>query len=149
MKNKDFKMSLGILGYGCRVVNKGRSSKHTKLLVYEPHSKEVVGWIFLNKQFSLRLLKEDVELFRLMTTLASTPLEEREEPKKYIYTLPISRDKTYKIMKPFGREPLSIDSSDLSRVRISSSFHFTDAEIESYPEDIQALFKACNKEEVK
>ena len=97
-------------------------------------------------------------LFNLILDYASTPLEEREEEKKYIYSFPfhitarnvetkhICRNHTFR--ESGESDDLIIDLSPMDTVVTNEKFFFTDKEVEKYTGKDKALFNVCEKIEV-
>ena len=88
---------------------------------------------------------------KLIYEYGMTPLEEREEEKKYRYKLPFRLavteiEKDAHLRKDLGF--IVIDSSGVDFSKVNSDFHFTDKEVEEYTGKKRALFNACEKIEV-
>lgn len=152
IKRKDFIEKLNHLGYAVE--------KNYKKIYVKASEDDVVGSAI--GKISERIegvtqinSPEDLELVQLIAQYAATPLGDREEEKKYIYRFPLHVEdvgEVYIKNNPAYGLCLSGLRMDLPPKQYDSRysfFHFTDAEVESYPEDIQALFKACEKEEVE
>ena len=87
-------------------------------------------------------------LFDLILEYALTPLDEREEEKKYIYKLPILTmgSSTSFIQKFYSA--IRIASPDKKVDDLTGIYHFTDKEVEQYAGKSRLLFDACEKIEV-
>ena len=87
-------------------------------------------------------------LYRLAVEYARTPLDEREEEKKYVYKLPIlsTGSSTSFIQKFFSA--IRIASPDKKVDDLTVNYHFTDKEVEQYAGKSRLLFDACEKIEV-
>ena len=151
MKTKTFIENLKTLGYKHNTVQRNKGEKHHKLLIFDNRecgNNHPVGWIFINRNNSMRLLEGDERLFDLMYEYARTPLDEREEEKKYIYKLPILSmgSSTSFIQKFFSA--IRIASPDKKVDDLTGIYHFTDKEVEQYAGKSRLLFDACEKIEV-
>lgn len=103
------------------------------------------------KAFKQLHLRDKKQLANIVWEYASTPLEEREEEKKYRYKLPFALavteiEKDAHLRKDLGF--IVIDSSGVDFSKVNSDFHFTDKEVEEYTGKKRALFNACEKIEV-
>lgn len=103
------------------------------------------------KAFKKLHLRHKKQLANIVWEYASTPLEEREEEKKYRYKLPFALavteiEKDAHLRKDLGF--IVIDSSGVDFSKVNSDFHFTDKEVEEYTGKKRALFNACEKIEV-
>ena len=106
----------------------------------------------IKKYFDLTSLKEQEKLFSCLVEYASTPLEEREEEKKYRYKIkfdlyPGRNIETLHIFK-YSDGTVALDGSSDGYVNKAENFHFTDKEVEQYTGKDRALFNACEKIEV-
>jgi len=112
----------------------------------------------IKKYFDLTSLKEQEKLFSCLVDYARTPLEEREEEKKYIYRFPfhitarnvetkhICRNHTFR--ESGESNDLIIDLSPMDTVVTNEKFLFTDKEVEKFTGRDRALFNICKKIEV-
>ena len=100
------------------------------------------------KAFRQLHLKEKRQLANIAWEYAGTPLEEREEEKKYVYKLPIlsTGSSTSFIQKFFSA--IRIASPDKKVDDLTGIYHFTDKEVEQYTGKSRLLFDACEKIEV-
>lgn len=90
-------------------------------------------------------------LISILRTYERTSVSLRVEPKKYIYKMPVKRHENPVYLTRAVDNPekeIEIDWSSKSFVLADSDFHFTDAEVEEYPENVRKLFAVCEKEEV-
>lgn len=97
-------------------------------------------------------------LFNYTVEYARTPLEKREEEKKYRYVFPFTITMSDRSLRHMCRNHnyvvsgesngLILDSSSLEHVIKSELFHFTDKEVEEFEGKDRALFDACEKIEV-
>lgn len=94
-------------------------------------------------------------LFNLILEYARTPLEEREEEKKYRYKFKPSiksggggEDKVFHLARFLFREDLKLDASGSGHAKSSESFHFTDKEVEEFTDEQKLLIQLCEKIEV-
>ena len=110
------------------------------------------------KAFRQLHLRDKRQLANIAWEYASTPLEEREEEKKYIYIFPfhitarnvetkhICRNHTFR--ESGESNDLIIDLSPMDTVVTNEKFLFTDKEVEQYTGKDRELFNVCEKIEV-
>lgn len=100
------------------------------------------------KAFKKLHLREKRQLANIAWEYAQTPLEEREEEKKYVYKFPIlsTGSSTSFIQKFFSA--IRIASPDKKVDDLTVNYHFTDKEVEQYTGKSRLLFDACEKIEV-
>ena len=125
-----------------------------------PHEDNHVGEVKTNK-IGCRIFDESKRfpgISRLIYEYGMSPLEEREEEKKYIYRFPfhitarnvetkhICRNHTFR--ESGESNDLIIDLSPMDTVVTNEKFLFTDKEIEKYTGKDEALFNVCEKIEV-
>ena len=115
-----------------------------------PHEDNHVGEVKTNK-IGCRIFDESKRfpgISRLIYEYGMSPLEEREEEKKYVYKLPIlsTGSSTSFIQKFFSA--IRIASPDKKVDDLTGIYHFTDKEVEQYAGKSRLLFDACEKIEV-
>lgn len=115
-----------------------------------PYESNHVGEVKTNK-IGCRIFDESKRfpgISKLIYEYGMTPLEEREEEKKYIYKLPIlsTRSSTSFIQKFFSA--IRIASPEKKVDDLTGIYHFTDKEVEQYTGKARLLFDACEKIEV-
>ena len=115
-----------------------------------PHEDNHVGEVKTNKM-GCRIFDESKRfpgISRLIYEYGMSPLEEREEEKKYAYKLPIlsTGSSTSFIQKFFSA--IRIASPDKKVDDLTVNYHFTDKEVEQYAGKSRLLFDACEKIEV-
>ena len=109
----------------------------------------ILAWVnkYENESHIYSVLPKDLAESLLAYTM--TPIEEREEEKKYVYKFPFSitmTNTTHHIIK--FDSGIRLDGSINSYVNNSRPFHFTDKEVEQYSGKARLLFDACEKIEV-
>lgn len=110
------------------------------------------------KAFKQLHLRDKRQLANIAWEYARTPLEKREEEKKYRYVFPFTITLSDRSLRHMCRNHnyvdsgesngLILDSSSLEHVIESELFHFTDKEVEEFEGKDRALFEACEKIEV-
>src|SRR5699024_4298061 len=90
-------------------------------------------------------------LYNILDEYIRTPVEDREEEKKYYYRFPykitgIDYKKDAHVFKRDGY--LILDKSGKHHILNDSDFHFTDKEVETLTEKDKALIALCVKERV-
>lgn len=108
----------------------------------------ILAWVnkYENESHIYRVLPKDLAESLLAYTM--TPIEEREEKKKYVYRMnrAVAGQEYLKASK---RGVVSFEGArDFSTNEPYFKSKFTDAEVENYPEDVRELFKICEKIEV-
>lgn len=90
----------------------------------------------------------EIELLNVITEYLVTPLEEREEEKKYVYRMNCAVV-AQEYLKASKRGVVRFEGvRDFSTNEPYFKSKFTDAEVENYPEEVRELFKICEKIEV-
>ena len=108
----------------------------------------ILAWVnkYENESHIYSVLPKD--LAESLLAYAMTPIDEREEEKKYVYKLPIlsTGSSTSFIQKFFSA--IRIASPDKKVDDLTGIYHFTDKEVEQYAGKSRLLFDACEKIEV-
>lgn len=108
----------------------------------------ILAWVnkYENESHIYNVLPKD--LAESLLAYAMTPIDEREEEKKYVYKLPIlsTGSSTSFIQKFFSA--IRIASPDKKVYDLTGIYHFTDKEVEQYAGKSRLLFDACEKIEV-
>lgn len=91
------------------------------------------------------------DLYKLAVEYANTPLEEREEEKKYVYKFPFNviyetKKDLYVFKILYGG--LNLSNAAVHDPEINSRYHFTDKEVEKFTGKDRELFNVCEKIEV-
>lgn len=103
------------------------------------------------KAFKQLHLRDKKQLANIVWEYASTPLEEREEEKKYIYKFPFNviyeTKKDLYVFKILD-DGLNLSNAAVHDLEINYRYHFTDKEVGKFTGKERALFNACEKIEV-
>ena len=103
------------------------------------------------KAFKQLHLRDKKQLANIVWEYASTPLEEREEEKKYIYKFPFNviyeTKKDLYVFKILD-DGLNLSNAVVHDLEINYRYHFTDKEVGKFTGKERALFNACEKIEV-
>ena len=145
MKTKDFIEEARDLGLFVE-----ENKNQNMIWIKTPHEDNHVGEVKTNK-IGCRIFDESKRfpgISRLIYEYGMSPLEEREEEKKYVYKLPIlsTGSSTSFIQKFFSA--IRIASPDKKVDDLTGIYHFTDKEVEQYAGKSRLLFDACEKIEV-
>lgn len=131
----------------------------TIIFIYPSRSDfNILAWVnkYENESHIYSILPKD--LAESLVAYTITPIEEREEEKKYIYSFPfhitarnvetkhICRNHTFR--ESGESDDLIIDLSPMDTVVTNEKFFFTDKEVEKYTGKDKALFNVCKKIEV-
>ncbi|MBC2239789.1 hypothetical protein [Listeria booriae] len=135
MKTSEFKQAVEEIGLDLGSV--GSETSVNMYMIFDPDTRGDVATIFKNDLYGMRVSgdasnrigeEKTKELFELLTAYASTPIEEREEPKKYYVKCPIT-DFYLKIKKDESTKPIWSASKPESELWKSK---FTRAEIDAF-----------------
>lgn len=155
MKTKKFIEKVEALGYELEFYN--------EFIEIIKDSVDVYATIEINSEFGMDTDYRDFKLlsyndkealFDIIYEYTRTPLEEREEEKKYVYkieyagTIGVSR-MLHIARLNYDNATVLLDGSSEYFVKQNRYFHFTDKEVEKYTGKNRALFDACEKIEVK
>lgn len=100
------------------------------------------------KAFKQLHLRDKRQLANIMWEYASTPLEEREEEKKYVYRMNRAVA-AQEYLKASNIGTVRFEGArDFSTNEPYFKSKFTDAEVENYSEEVREIFKICEKIEV-
>ncbi|MBC2263736.1 hypothetical protein HCB37_04310 [Listeria booriae] len=100
MKTSEFKQAVEEIGLDLGSV--GSETSVNMYMIFDPDTRGDVATIFKNDLYGMRVSgdasnrigeEKAKELFDLLTAYASTPLDEREEPKKWYLRDPVISDK--------------------------------------------------------
>lgn len=111
----------------------------------------ILAWVnkYENEFHIYSVLPKD--LAESLLAYAMTPIEEREEEKKYIYKFPFNviyeTKKDLYIFKILG-DGLNLSNASVHDLEINYRYHFTDKEVGKFTGKERALFNACEKIEV-
>ena len=115
-----------------------------------PHEDNHVGEVKTNK-IGCRIFDESKRfpgISRLIYEYGMSPLEEREEEKKYVYRMNCAVV-TQEYLKAAKKGVVRLEGDrDSSTNEPYFKSKFTDAEVENYPKEVRELFKICEKIEV-
>lgn len=112
----------------------------------------ILAWVnkYENESHIYSVLPKD--LAESLLAYAMTPLEEREEEKKYRYKIKFDLYLGWNIealhIFKYNDGTVALDGSSESYVNKAEVFHFTDKEVEKFTGKDRALFNACEKIEV-
>ena len=117
-----------------------------------PYEDSHVGEVKTNK-IGCRIFDESKGfpgISKLIYEYGMTPLEEREEEKKYIYRLavPDAIGGFYALRTNGEQDDLRVGGTIYERYKEIDSYHFTDKEVEQFTGKERALFNVCEKIEV-
>jgi len=133
MKRKEFIEQVEKLGFNVRAIDLNSCKKRKKLLVTGAKGFQM-GWVVESKPYSFRMEDGNKMLAQLMVEYAGTPLEEREEEKRYVV-------KVKNVPGPSGARDLFVSTLKLSGEGDNRAFctYYQDAYSFNTIEKAQAL----------
>lgn len=152
MKTKEFISATRELGLNI-------SENHVEIVITDVRDYEICNVSKLNC-FSMNTrgavfinLESDVKekLLTYLYEYAKTPLEEREEEKKYRYKLSSNFEIKNTLTRNLPRETFffsSIEEEDYRDYTLKFQKYFTDKDVDRLPKDVRDVFNACEKIEV-